>query len=85
MGELMNLYWSGAAEEKNSALQGNLMLQSADFQHFLSNGIAVKIVSRGAISFDLSGQVSSKCLFNYLFWIMHPTIYLVGCLILYYI
>ena len=67
MGELMNLYWSGAAEEKNSALQGNLMLQSADFEHFLSNGIAVKIVSRGAISFDLSGQVSSKCLFNYLF------------------
>ena len=58
MGELMNLYWSGAAEEKKSALQGNLMLQSADFQHFLSNGIAVKIVSRGAISFDLSGQVS---------------------------
>ena len=60
MGELMNLYWSGAAEEKKSALQGNLMLQSAEFEHFLSNGIAVKIVSRGAISFDLSGQVRAN-------------------------
>ena len=56
----MNLYWSGAADEKKSALQGNLMLQSAEFEHFLSNGIAVKIVSRGAISFDLSGQVRAN-------------------------
>ena len=60
MGELMNLYWSGAAEKKNSALQGNLMLQNGQFEHFLSNGIAVKIVSQSAISYDLSGQVSLK-------------------------
>jgi len=60
----MNLYWSGAAEERNSASQGNLAIQNGQFQLFLSNGIAVNIISQGAISYDLSGQVSLKTYFR---------------------
>ena len=60
----MNLYWSGAAEERNSAAQGNLAIQNGQFQLFLSNGIAVNIISQGAISYDLSGQVSLKTYFR---------------------
>ena len=64
----MNLYWSGAAEERNSAAQGNLAIQNGQFQLFLSNGIAVNIIRRRFHLIDFRIQPSKpapgskKCL-----------------------
>ena len=35
-----------------------MLLQSGELNHFLSNGIRMKLAHQGAISYDLSGQVS---------------------------
>ena len=40
--------------------QGNMLVHRGSLNHFLSNGIELSFSNNGAISFDLSGQVSEK-------------------------
>jgi len=56
LGDLMEIYWSGAAQEKMTALQGTVLLQDDSSNFLLSNGIQVGLDMMGGLSFDLSGK-----------------------------
>jgi len=56
--ELMSLYWSGKAEEKNSAIQGNMVVQDDRRLLVLSSGLPIQLSASGALSYDSSGQAS---------------------------
>jgi len=54
----MSLYWSGALEQKNPAIQGNMMIQDDRRMITLSSGFSLELSAHGALSFDSSGQAS---------------------------
>ena len=53
--------WNNANANCNKfSFQGNMLVHRGSLNHFLSNGIELSFSNNGAISFDLSGQVSEK-------------------------
>ena len=53
--------WNNANKNCNKfSFQGNMLVHRGSLNHFLSNGIELSFSNNGAISFDLSGQVSEK-------------------------
>ena len=53
--------WNNAnANRYKFSFQGNMLVHRGSLNHFLSNGIELSFLNNGAISFDLSGQVSEK-------------------------
>jgi len=57
-GDLMSLYWSGALDNKNTAIQGNMMVQDDVRTLRLASGLNVDLSATGALSFDSSGKAS---------------------------
>ena len=56
LGDLMDLYWSGAAEEKTSLLAGSVALPPQYHVLTLASGLPLAVSLEGAASLQLSGQ-----------------------------
>jgi len=57
-GDLMSLYWSGALEQRNPAIQGNMMILDDTRIVTLASGFPVQLSASGTLSFDSSGQAA---------------------------
>eukprot|EP00092_Neocalanus_flemingeri_P036638 GFUD01039891.1.p1 GENE.GFUD01039891.1~~GFUD01039891.1.p1 ORF type:complete len:830 (-),score=230.17 GFUD01039891.1:47-2536(-) len=55
-GDLVEMYWSGAAEKLTSFLSGSVLLLDRKQSFPLSNGLELKIQATASISFDFSGK-----------------------------
>merc|ERR1711974_338401 len=56
MGELMELFWSGAGQERTTLLQGSALLLSRKSTLHLASGLNLEVTLTAAVSLDTAGQ-----------------------------